>query len=70
MMTDQEKVDLVKNFSKRFAPFTAVGLLLLVIGFLAFSYWQNHQEHRDYAASQLYQGLLVLNEESSEKADG
>lgn len=69
MMTDQEKVDLVKGFAKRFAPWVGGLLILIVIGFGVFSYWKNHQEHRDYAAAQLYQSMLMLDSQNQAKAE-
>jgi predicted negative regulator of RcsB-dependent stress response len=62
-LTEQEKVDLVKDVVHRYGRWMIVFLIILALCFAGFSYRNHHQGVRAESASRLYQSMLTMDQQ-------
>lgn len=59
VLNEQEQVDLIKDYWKRYGNFFLSTILVIAIGMVGWRYWQNQQLAKKNDASSRYQSLLV-----------
>jgi predicted negative regulator of RcsB-dependent stress response len=68
--SEQEQLDQLKAFWKRYGTLVVWVLVLALGGFAAWNYWQNSQVEKSHKAGQLYQELLSASQAGDiKKAD-
>lgn len=57
--SDEEQVEKIKKWLREYGPAIAISLVLVIIGFFSWQYWQRYTYNQRAQASMQYEALLV-----------
>ena len=67
-LTEQEQIELLKNWIKQYSLVILTGVLLSIIGITAWRYWQQYQSKTLHHASSIYDEMLTKYAQSDPEA--